>query len=404
MFMAFIGLPVFAQRIPLPPFTFPTVPSSATKRVAMPPVVMPNTASNGFGGTHVSYTDNIYSLLVNPAAMMRVEQWNPFTLAPSLFSPQTFFDFASSLGDLVKGNTGAFGEMLDGIGKRKGKVGLGFDLREFPLSVAWVADGFGLGFWNRVFVNVNLIDANIDANVYGDMMFPFGFAFKILNLENHSIDAGITIKPFLRFWIKESKTLMSLVSADSILGDINIPAMAGGAFNLGLLYRWNRGLQFGLTFNDILSGTMVLNDTPGNEKTSYYVPFALNMGLSYSFSLAFVGFTLAADWRDVVNAFHRNDYTRRNSQLDFGVGLEASLFDIFFVCIGMNEMLPACGLGFDLAPFKIDLAYYGKEFGLEPGQLSTAIFEVSVSIRPDAKERNWPWTRRSLIGLLTDGD
>ncbi|MCL2319307.1 MAG: hypothetical protein FWC45_04425, partial [Treponema sp.] len=48
-----LALPVFAADVP------------------MPPVTMPTAASNGFGGHHVAYTDNVFSLLVNPAAMIQ---------------------------------------------------------------------------------------------------------------------------------------------------------------------------------------------------------------------------------------------------------------------------------------------------------------------------------------------
>ena len=384
--VALNGLPVFAEKI------------------AMPPVVMPTAASNGFGGSHVAYTDNVFALLVNPAAMTRVEQRSFFALAPSLFSPQTVRAFGNSVIKLTNGDTSAFGDILDNINKRDGKIGLGFELREFPLSVAWVADGFGFGLWNRVFVNINLIDSDIDANIYGDVMLPVGFAFKLLNLENHSLDAGITVKPFIRLWIRESESITSIIAGGDILDDISVPVMAGGTFDAGLLYRWQHGLRFGLTFNDIYSRTTVLSDIRGNDNNSYYIPFTMNMGLAYDLKAAFLGLTLAADWRDMENFFHRGDYTRKNSQLDFGAGLQVSLLDIVYARVGLNEMLPSCGLGLSLGPCEIDMAYYGREFGLEPGQLSTAIFEVVVSIRPKAKERDWPWMRRSVVGLFTGGE
>jgi hypothetical protein len=70
----------------------------------------------------------------------------------------------------------------------------------------------------------------------------------------------------------------------------------------------------------------------------------------------------------------------------------------------MNDLLPAFGIGFDHGFFEIDLAYYGKEFGLEPGLLSAAAVDLTISIRPGAKKRDWPWTRRSLVGLITGSD
>ena len=373
------------------------------ERVAMPALAMPTAASNGFGGTHVAYTDNVYSLLVNPAAMIRVQQRSFFNLAPSLLSPQTTVELSKSIVDLAKGDTDTLGSMANALSRQKGKIALGMELREFPLSFAWVANGFGVGLWNRVFVNANVIGTNVDADIYGDVMLPVGFAFKILALENHSVDAGVTVKPFARVRAKESERITNLMDNTSdFIDNINVPLILGGGFDLGFLYRWTGGLQAGLTFDDIFSRGTVIHDIKGNDPNSYYIPFTMNLGLSYGFNIAFLGVTVAADWHDITNAFNQDDYlNHRNVALDFGLGLQVSLFDIFLVRIGMNEMLPAFGIGFDLGPCKIDLAYYGREFGKEPGQLSVATFDLSIAIRPGAEKRDWPWTRRSLAGLFT---
>jgi len=70
--------------------------------------------------------------------------------------------------------------------------------------------------------------------------------------------------------------------------------------------------------------------------------------------------------------------------------------------IGLNEMLPSFGFGVNLGPVEIDFAYYGKEFGSEPGQFSNAMIGFSVSVRPGAKKRNWPWARRAIFGGRND--
>jgi hypothetical protein len=170
------------------------------------------------------------------------------------------------------------------------------------------------------------------------------------------------------------------------------------------MYRWDIGLRAGFTFNDIYSGGKNVYNFTGGEKDNdiYYIPFTMNMGLAYDIKvLKFMDFAIMADWRDIRNAFNQNDYLRRNALLDLGFGFQFSLFEIIRLRIGMNEMLPAAGLGFDLGPCKIDFAYYGKEFGNEPGQLSTAMLEFSFSIRPGAKKRDFPWARRSIVGAIT---
>ena len=129
---------------------FFTAAAFADDAVAMPRLTIPTTQDNGMGGSHVAYTDNVFSLFVNPAAMMRVEQRSFFALSPTLFSPQSTFSMIDAFkGIIADGDIGALGDAADILNMQNGKIALGFDLREFPLSIAWVADGFGFGLWDR---------------------------------------------------------------------------------------------------------------------------------------------------------------------------------------------------------------------------------------------------------------
>jgi len=385
---ALMAMPVFAER------------------VSMPPLAMPTAASSGFGGTHVAYTDNVFSLLVNPAAMMRVQQRSFFSLSASLFNPQSTFEISNAVMDMVSsGDTTQFGTAADTLSRHNGMMALGFELREFPFSIAWVANGFGFGLWNRTFVKTEIIGEHVRATAYSDIMLPVGFAFRVLDMDRHSIDAGFTLKPFVRVMARQRVSIMDLM--DDADFDFTAPVILGGGLDLGLLYRWDGGFQAGLTFTDVLSrGTVIANLTDEEDTNNYYIPFAVNAGISYSFRpLSFLGLTLAADWRDIGNFFNQDDYlTSRNFILDFGFGVQASLFNIVYIRMGMSEMLPAVGLGIHLGAVKIDLAYYGREFGYEPGMLSTAVVDLSISIRPGARERNWGWTRRSVFGLFGVGN
>jgi hypothetical protein len=137
----------------------------------------------------------------------------------------------------------------------------------------------------------------------------------------------------------------------------------------------------------------------------------MNLGVAYDFKLgkfwpdlpsflAKMGFAFAFDWHDVINVFQQDDYMRRNAALDIAMGLQISMLDMIMVRFGMNEMLPAFGIGFDFGPIELDLAYYGKELGLEPGQFPVAAVDFTFAVRPGAKKRDWPWTRGSLVGLI----
>ena len=384
---------------------------------AMPRFDIPTARSSGMGGAHAAYTDNVFALIVNPAALMRTQQVSVFALTPMMLNPEATFGLIPPLMNVMGGDgLSSLGEAANILSKQQGKVSLGYDMREFPLSVAWAANGFGFGLWNRIFVNANIIGTHIEIHSYADLFLPVGFAFKILDTSAHTVDAGITVKPFVRGLISQKLNIMDMIDSSSdILDDFSIPIIAGAGFDLGFMYRWDAGLRAGLTFADIVTRGGVVTSFMGRDTNSYYVPFSMNLGLAYDFKigtfwtgapslLANTGITFAFDWRDITNAFQQDDYTRRNAALDIGVGLQICVLDMFSVRMGMNEMLPAFGIGVDLGAFEFDAAYYGKELGKEPGQLSAAALEFTIAVRPDAKKRDWPWTRGSLVGLISGSE
>jgi hypothetical protein len=382
--------------------------------VAMPRFAIPAAQNNGMGGAHVAYTDNVFSLLVNPAAIMRTRQNSVFTLAPTLFNPGKTLGLIDPITQITGGDMDSLTDVGNSL--KDGKLALGLELNEFPLSVAHVSDGFGFGLWDRLFVNPNIIGTTVKLETFADVLLPIGMAFKILDTGEHIVDFGFTVKPFTRIKASTQVSLMDLLDDGSdMLDDISAPVIVGGGFDLGFLYRWDIGLSAGLTFDDIVTQGVVVADLVGSDDSSYYVPFSMNLGVAYDYRigrfwadapsfLANTNITVAFDWHDVTNAFQQDDYTKRNALLDIGVGLQISFINMFNLRIGMNELLPAMGFGFKLGFFALDLAYYGKELGLDPGQLPTSALDVSIAFRPQAKPRDRFWTRRSLVGLITKSD
>jgi hypothetical protein len=379
-------------------------------RMEMPRFEMPTARSNGFGGSHIAYTDNVFALLVNPAAIMRVRQRSFFGTSFSLISPQKTLKVA---GELAEGDMGAtLGDLNNP--NNPGKIPFGFGLSEFPLSIAYVADGFGFGIWDRVYVNANLIGTTAEAVALADVVIPVGFAFKILDSDAHDVDMGVTLKIFGRGYGEKMVTVAEVVGdLAKITDDLGVPVIMGGGFDLGFLYRWNIGFSAGITFDDIFThGGEIARIGGGEAEDGYYVPFSMNLGVAYDFKIgnfwktapsfiANTGITAAFDWHNFDLLFEtENPYLKRNPVLGIGMGLQFSFIDRIKLRFGMNEMLPAFGLGFDLGIFEIDFAYYGKELGNEPGQMPAAAFDLTFAIRPGAKEKNWPWTRGSLVGFI----
>lgn len=382
------------------------------KRTEMPRFELPSAQTTGFGGAHVAFTDNVSALIVNPAAIMRVRQRSFFAPSFTLISPQKTFGLIGKIGDGAD-----MGVALEALNNpnNPGKVPFGLDINEFPISVAYVADGFGFGIWDRISVNANVIGTTAEAVMLVDLLVPVGFAFKILDTDAHDVDAGATLKIFGRGYGKKMINITEIIdNADQILDDLGMPVIMGVGLDLGFIYRWDIGLSAGITFDDIINHGGAITYVGGGEpdEDGYYVPFSLNFGVAYDLKIGNVwkdapsfiartGVAFAFDWRNFDLLFEtENPYLRRNPALGIGLGLQFSFVDIFKLRLGMNEMLPAFGFGFDLGTFEFDMSYYGKELGLEPGQMPAAAVDLTIAIRPGAKERNWPWTRTSLVSVI----
>jgi hypothetical protein len=379
-------------------------------RTEMPRFEISSARSNGFGGAHIAYTDNVSALLVNPAAIMRVRQRSFFAPSFTLLSPEKTLKLA---GDIAGGDFGAVLEEMNNP-NNPGKIPLGLGINEFPVSIAWVADGFGFGVWDRVFVNANVIGTTAEATILADLVIPIGFAFRILDTDAHDVDAGVALKIFGRgYGHKMVNAIEAIGDLDALTSDLGAPVIMGAGFDLGFIYRWDIGLSAGITFDDIFTQGGEIARVGGGTKNEdgYYVPFSLNFGVAYDLKigtfwktapgfLASTGITAAFDWHNFELAFSDNPYFVRNPALGIGMGLQLNLIDIFKIRFGMSEMLPAFGLGVDLGPFEIDIAYYGKELGLEPGQMPTAALDLTIAFRPGAKERQWPWTQTSLVEFI----
>jgi hypothetical protein len=368
----------------------------------MAPLSLSSTRNAGRGGSHIAYTDDVYALFVNPAALQKANQWSFFELSPALIGP--LFDIFNIV------NSGDPGKALGEFASdQKGRIPLGFELRG-PLSFAYTANGLGFGVWDRVSVDTRIRGINIEATVMADFILNYGMSFRLLDLAYHELDAGFVAKPFLRGMAYKEMSGLDLVDdPDILLKDFTVPIIMGAGFDLGFMYRFYEDLALGLTVADVFTGGAAVGSAVGSTPDTFYrVPTTLNLGLAYTLNLGKVWkgapsplrSTYAAlmfDWRNLTDAFYAaDDYTRRNPSLNLGLGLEFGLFNFVKIRMGLSEMLPSFGIGLEPGPFQFNFAVYGKELGNEPGRFSTYVYDFSIAIRPGAKKKEWPWTRRAL--------
>jgi hypothetical protein len=365
----------------------------------MAPLALSSTRSLGMGGTHVAYTDEVYALFVNPAALRRANQGSAFEISPAFVGPLfDLIDLASSSGDDLTGDLGDFAKDTGG------KIPLGIDFRG-PLSVGYTANGLGFGVWNRVHLDAAVIGTDIDASVLTDLILNYGMSFSVLSMGNHEVDAGFVVKPFLRAKADMAVTALDAIGGglDNMFDEFNVPLIAGAGFDLGFMYRFHQDLSVGMTIDDVYTGGGRISTLYGDDNgvSSYRVPATLNLGVAYTLRpIPWLGLAFMLDYRDVTNLFYADDYTRKNPILNLGFGTELSILQFLKLRFGLNEMLPAAGLGLAAKAFQFNVAIYGRELSNEPGGFSTYGLDLSIAIRPETKKKDWPWGRPILNSVL----
>ncbi|MDR3248427.1 MAG: hypothetical protein LBT39_06540 [Treponema sp.] len=402
---------------------------AAAEEIKMAPLTLPSPQSNGLGGPHVAYTDNIYALFVNPAALQWANQGSIIEFSATVFGPLDKFvesgsDFTSAVGDFTE----AFEDSGDDAGGGNvknpfkgltdltddGRLPLGMDMRG-PFSIGYTANGLGVGLFSRTFVDSRIIGVDVDATAYADLMLTFGMSFNVLRFKDHEVSVGFALKPFARALTDLEVNALDLVDdSDKFLDELSIPLIVGAGGDLGLIYRFKRDLVVGLAVNDVYTAGMEVYNfstlipdggKSGSSDTIYRVPISVNPGVAYTFRLANVWATAPKllqsayaaamiDWHNFQNVFTWDtDFTHRNPILDLGIGAELGFFNFLKLRFGVHDMLPMVGLGIEPAVFKLNLAVYGKELGNEPGQFPTMAADLSIAFRLNTKRRNWPWTK-----------
>jgi hypothetical protein len=169
------------------------------------------------------------------------------------------------------------------------------------------------------------------------------------------------------------------------------------------MYRFHRDLSVGMTIDDVYTGGGRISTLYGDDDgvSAYRVPATLNLGVAYTLRpISWLGFAFMLDYRDLTNLFHADDYTRRNPILNLALGTEISILRFLKLRFGLNEMLPAAGLGLVAKAFQFNVAIYGRELSNEPGGFSTYGLDLSIAIRPETKKKAWPWSRPILNSIL----
>jgi hypothetical protein len=365
LFFLCFGFPVFGQINGIDPF------------------VIPSARFAGLGGNHVAIGDSFHALFSNPAAFIGMEkQFSAAELTISTYGP--FFEII----DQARSASGPLD--LTEVIKSSG-TGVGFDMAG-PISLGWVGNGWGFGIFNRIRTDAVRDGSSIYPDAAGEIFAIGGYSFRIINKDDHFLDAGFLAKVFYR-GVAQLKVPIS--DALSMMGNPNgnFSTYLGGGLDLGLKYTFRDNLVLSLVCFDVYSPVFVTDYGPftdfsemfnsSSKDTSYgTVKRRLDLGIKYSIRSSFLDrfisdLTIMADYRDILDLFSMT----RSPLLNFGIGVELKMLNVLSFRLGFNDMLPAFGIGLDLSFMTVDFAINGKELGSSRGENPTYCLNLSFLFR-----------------------
>jgi hypothetical protein len=337
------------------------------------------------GGTHVAYANDFYTLLMNPAALAEMPKTiGILELTTGIHGP--LLKLIKPMIDLSNSDGSSIPDMSwisEVFGKKGGYIG--FDLGG-PISGGFINKGFGIGLFNRTFVDVSIRGNNIGYTVNEDVFLTGGYGYKILNRGSHVLDIGLLGKIFYRFSMDNIFSLFSLIDS----GEITFPLTNtfGFGFDMGVQYTWAEALTTAIAYRDFVSPAYSSRytsfDMLGGAAETLPVAFvrpSLDIGVAYKVPIPFGALNLMLDYRDFTDLIIPQSYIVRNPILNIGLGAEYTLFNILSFRAGLADMLPAVGIGLHVRGFAMDFAIKGKEIGLDPGVQPVYVIELGILSR-----------------------
>jgi hypothetical protein len=352
------------------------------------PFTMPSARFAGLGGAHAAMGDDFYSLFTNPASFVGVkEEFSAAEISISTYGP------VFELIDLLRSNSGSLDNLdISGI-VGPGGFAMGLEVGG-PFSLGWVGRGLGLGIFNRIKVSAAVSGMKIRPLVHGDVLAVGGYAFRVVQKEDHLLDAGFLGKGFFRGLLNlEASIFDAGAMIDDPLGQ-PFYTYLGLGIDLGLRYSFRENLTLALVCFDVYSPVLA---TPYESMSAFHdgkgpaaagasyatIKRRLDMGVKYRIRSTFLdryitGFTVMADYHDFLDLM---EPLFRNPLLNIGLGVEIEMLHAFSLRLGIGDALPSLGLGLDLSFMTLDLAIHGKELGLDPGVQSTYALDIGLLFR-----------------------
>jgi hypothetical protein len=181
----------------------------------------------------------------------------------------------------------------------------------------------------------------------------------------------------------------------SLLTNSAFDLTTGVGMDVGLRWAWKNIFAAGLVYRDAYSPAIVtkyssiqgfLGDSASaktGNSTYETLPSSLDVGFSWTPELGVLSkvmdsLVLSLDYKDILDLF---SVFPRNPILNVGLGLETRVLNIVRIRAGIADALLSAGMGIDLGVCTVNLAVFGTELGLDPGDRTCYNLLVDFSFK-----------------------
>ena len=358
--------------------------------------------ARAMGGPFVTDDDTAYCMITNPAIISGVIHAGILPRASATLSGPIATFLSASSGENVDQ---PLAKAITSIVSTQGRLFMSADA-VLPLNFGNIIQkdkvSFGWGVFNTVYGSIKMPSLIYgDVNVGFDVTGTYAMAFKILKNELHLFSLGFSANLFVQVDAAHHGVPLDVLS---FYWDIPTYLNVGLGVDFGLFYKYSNTFMLALVIDNAIVPTLsipftsgtILQFTPAGSMQFYLLPLNVKLGIGVDLPVEW-GRKIISRWRvfvDVDNLvtqsadgsgkilstfMYMTDLNARHPLLCLSAGMQIKVYDVIDVRVGIKEMLPSIGVGFDLNPMLLDISIYGSELSNEIGGNPQGNVSVSLS-------------------------
>lgn len=373
---------------------------SASYAPHFPNLLVPG--ARAMGGPFITDDDTAYSMIINPAVISNVIHTGIWPGVSAIFCGPIATLLSATSGENVDQ---PMAKAITSIVSSQGRLFMDASAT-LPLNFGHIYHkekfSLGWGIFNSLYGNIKMPSITYGEVNFGfDITANYSMSFKLLQNEKHAMSLGFSANLFAQVDTAHQGVPTDILS---FYWDIPTYLNVGLGIDVGFFYKASNVFMLGLVLDNAIvptisipftSGTILQFQTTGAMQF-FLLPMNLKLGIGVDLPVEW-GRKIISRWRifiemenlitqrtdgsgKILSTFmYMSDLNARHPLLCLSVGMQIKIYDVIDVRVGLKEMLPAIGLGFDLNPLLLNVSVFGRELSNEIGGNPQSNVGISLS-------------------------